>query len=208
LRKFAIVIAVLLSTSAIGNCNSAKLVASLKTPGYSGHHFKKVLVIGMSDDPAIRSDFEDAMANKLTREGVDAIPGHSILLRPESANMDLDYLKAQIREHHIEAVVITRLVNVENNITYVPGHAYTVPYGYYNSFYGYYPVAYRQVYSPGYLSEDKKVRVETNLYATATAEGELVWTGISDTFNPSSAKKAINNIVKVVVKDLEKEGIF
>ena len=40
------------------------------------------------------------------------------------------------------------------------------------------------------------------------AEGELVWTGISDSFNPSSAKKAIDAVVKVVVKDLEKEGIF
>ena len=69
-------------------------------------------------------------------------------------------------------------------------------------------MAYRQVYSPDYLREDKTVRVETNLYATSTPEGELVWTGLSDSFNPSSAKKAINNVVKVVVKDLEKEGIF
>jgi hypothetical protein len=40
-----------------------------------------------------------------------------------------------------------------------------------------------------------------------TPEGELVWTGISDSFTPSSAKKTINNVVKVVVKDLEKGGI-
>ena len=122
--------------------------------------------------------------------------------------MDMDYLKAQIREHHIEAVLLTRLVKVDTSITYIPGHSYTVPYPYYNSFYGYYPMAYRQVYSPDYLREDKTVRVETNLYATATPEGELVWTGISDSFNPNSAKKAINGVVKVVVKDLEKEGIF
>jgi hypothetical protein len=41
-----------------------------------------------------------------------------------------------------------------------------------------------------------------------TPEGELVWTGISDTFTPRSAKKTINNVVKVVVKDLENERIF
>jgi hypothetical protein len=52
------------------------------------------------------------------------------------------------------------------------------------------------------------LRIETNLYATAAPEGELVWTGISDSFNPRSAKKAIDAVVKVVVKDLEKEGIF
>jgi hypothetical protein len=208
LRRFAMVIAVLLTASAIGNCNSAKLVASVKNPSYSGQRLKKVLVIGMSDDPVIRSDFEDALAHKLARDGVEAIPGHYILLRPESANMDLDYLRAQIREHHIEAVLVTRLVKVEKNVTYIPGHSYTVPYAYYQNFYGYYSTVYRQVYTPDYLREDKTVRIETNLYATATPEGELVWTGISDSFNPSSAKKTINNVVKVVVKDLEKEGIF
>ena len=185
-----------------------KLVASLKNPSYSGQHLRKVLVIGMSNDPAIRSDFEDAMANKLARDGVEAIPGHTILLRPDSANLDMDYLKAQIREHHIEAVLVSHLVRVEKNITYIPGQSYMVPYPYYNSFYGYYPVVYQQVYSPDYLREDHTVRIETNLYATATPEGQLVWTGISDSFNPSSAKKAIDAVVKVVVKDLEKEGIF
>ena len=52
------------------------------------------------------------------------------------------------------------------------------------------------------------LRIETNLYATATPEGELVWTGISDSFNPSLAEKAGDAVVAVVVKDLEKEGIF
>ncbi|MGO9515935.1 MAG: hypothetical protein ACLPND_02720 [Candidatus Korobacteraceae bacterium] len=49
---------------------------------------------------------------------------------------------------------------------------------------------------------------QTNLYATATPEGDLVWSGISDSFNPSSAAKAIDAVVKVVVKKLEKEGIL
>ena len=99
-------------------------------------------------------------------------------------------------------------MRVEKNITYIPGQTNVVPYPYYNSFYGYYPVVYQQVGSPEYLREDHTVCIETNLYATATPEGEFVWTGVSDSFNPSSAKKAIDSVVKVVVKDLEKEGIF
>jgi hypothetical protein len=45
------------------------------------------------------------------------------------------------------------------------------------------------------------------LRGSYTPEGELVWTGLSDTSNPRSAEKAINNVVKVVVKELGKEGI-
>lgn len=210
LRPLAITLALLLSASAIGNCKSTKLVASVKSPTYAGQRFKKVLVIGMSDNPEIRSDFEDAMAARLTRDGVHAVPGHNILLRPKSAKMDPDYLKAQIKEHNIDAVIVSRLVGVKSEVTYVPGQAYTIPYPYYNSFYGYYGAIYPRVYSPDYLREDKTVRVETNLYGTSTPEGEFVWTGLSETFNPNPKKaaKAIDAVVQVVVTDLEKEKIF
>jgi hypothetical protein len=83
-----------------------------------------------------------------------------------------------------------------------------VPYPYYRSFYGYYGAVYPVVYTPDYLSTDTTVRVETNVYATGSGEGELVWTGTSDTFNPSSADKAIQGLSKVLVKELQKEAVL
>ncbi len=177
-------IAVLLAASALGNCKSTKLVASVKSPTYAGQHFQRVLVIGMSNDPAVRSDFEGAMANALKAAGVHGIPGHNILLWTKSTAADPNYLKEQIKEHTIDAVIVSRLVSVKNEVTYIPGQAYTVPYPYYNSFYGYYGAIYPRVYAPDYLREDKTVRVETSLYGTSTPQGEFVWTGISETFNP------------------------
>jgi hypothetical protein len=67
---------------------------------------------------------------------------------------------------------------------------------------------YPVVYSPDYLSQDTKVRVETNVYATTTPDGELVWTGVSDTFNPSSADKVIEGLSKLLVKELQKEAVL
>ena len=204
------VLAVLLTASSIGNCKSTKLVASVLSPTYAGQKFQKVLVIGMSDNPAVRTDFEEAMSNRLKSLGVHAVPGYNILLRPKSAKMDPDYLKAQIKEHNIDAVIVSRLVGVKSEVTYIPGQAYAIPYPYYNSFYGYYGAIYPRVYSPDYLREDKTVRVETNLYGTSTPEGEFVWSGLSETFNPNPKKvaKAIDAVVQVVVTDLEKEKIF
>jgi hypothetical protein len=210
LRRCAVVMAVVLAASVVGHCGSTKLVASVKSPTYSGQRFRKVLVIGMSDNPAIRSDFEDAMAKRLTRDGVHAVPGHNILLRPKSAKMDPEYLREQIKEHNIDAVLVSRMVSVKHEVTYIPGQAYTIPYPYYNSFYGYYGAVYPTVYSPDYLRTDKTVRVETNLYGTSTPEGEFVWTGISDTINPNPKKaaKSIDAVVQVMVKDMEEEKIF
>jgi hypothetical protein len=204
------VLAVLLTVSAVGNCKSTKLVASVLSPTYAGQHFKKVLVIGMSDNPAIRTDFEEAMSNKLKSAGVHAVPGYNILLRPKSAKMDPTYLREQIKEHQIDAVLVTRLVSVTNNTTYIPGQAYTLPFPYYNSFYGYYNNIYPVVYTPGYLMHEKTVRVETSLYETSTPEAEFIWTGLSETFNPDPKKidKAINAVVDVVMDDLQKEKIF
>jgi hypothetical protein len=210
LKRLAAVIALLLAATALGNCKSTKLVASVKSPTYNGQHFARVLVIGMSNHMSVRLDFEDAMADALKAQGVHAIPGHNILLRPKGTTMDPNYLREQIKEHNIDAVVVSRLVSVKNEVTYVPGQVYTLPYPYYNSFYGYYGALSPLVYTPDYLREDKTVRVETNVYGTATPEGEFVWTGISETFNPNPKKvdKAINAVVQVVVEDLKKEGIF
>jgi hypothetical protein len=139
---------------------------------------------------------------------VEAMPGNSILLRPDTSKIDLDYLRTQIREHQVDAVVVSRLVKVDKNVTYIPGQNYVIPYGYYNSFYGYYGAVYQQVYTPDYLREDTTVRIETNLYATTPPDGELIWTGTSDTFNPKSAHKVIDALVKLVVKELEKEAVL
>jgi len=208
LRRWTLVLALIMAASMSADCKSAKLVASLKNPGYTGGRLHKILIIGMSENVGIRADFEDAMASALAKDGIEAIPGHTILLRPESSEMDLSYLKAQIAEHKIDGIVTSRLVGVKKDITYVPGQIYAVPHPYYNSFYGYYGTVYRQVYTPDYLHEDQTVRIETNVYATDTPEGELVWTAISDTFNPASAHKVIDGLVKLVAQELERDGIF
>ena len=192
----------------VGDCKTTKLLTSWKNPNYAGQRFHKILVIGMSNNPATRSDFEDALSLKIARNGIEAIPGNSILLRQETGKIDLDYLKAQIRENQIDAVVVSRLVKVDRNVTYIPGQSYVIPYGYYRSFYGYYGAVYQQVYSPDYLREDTTVRIETNLYAATPPDGELIWTGTSDTFNPKSAHKVIDALIKLVVKELEKEAIL
>jgi hypothetical protein len=70
----------------------------------------------------------------------------------------------------------------------------------------YYSAVYPVVYTPGYLQEEKKVRIETNLYVVSSGEGELVWTGITDTFNPTDVNKAIDRLVKLVVKQMRSDG--
>jgi len=192
----------------IASGKSTRLVTSWKNPEYTGARFRKILVLGMSDKPGVRADFEDVLSKLVACDGVEAIPGNTILLRPEGTKLDLNYLKTQIRDFKIDGVIVSRLVKVETNVTYIPGQAYTMPYPYYRSFYGYYGAVYPVVYSPDYLREDKTVRIETNVYDTRSPDGEIVWTGISDTFNPRSADKAIDAVSKLIAQELQKESIL
>jgi hypothetical protein len=67
---------------------------------------------------------------------------------------------------------------------------------------------YPVVYSPDYLVKEKTARVETNFYAVKPPDGELMWTGTSDTFNPGSSHKIIKPLVSLIVKELEKQEIL
>ena len=194
-------------TSASGK--SLKVVTSWLNPQYEGKTFHKVLVIGVAQDTAVRADFEDKMAVQIARPGMETIPGNQILLRPDPhAKPDFDYLRAQINSNHVDAVIVSRLLRVERKVTSVPSSTYIAPFPYYYSFYGYLGAVYPVMYDPGYTREDTTVRVETNVYATSKPDGDLVWTGVSDSFNPKSAKKVADALVKEIPKRMEKDGLL
>ena len=208
MKKSVLLLGLVLAAMSLAYGKSTKLVMSWKNPEYSGPPFHRVLVLGMSAKPGVRADFEDALAQLVASPDVKAIPGNTILLRPEGTHLDINYLREQIRAFKIDCVIVSRLVKVDSQTTYIPGSAYVVPYPYYRSFYGYYGAVYPVVYTPDYLSHETTVRVETNVYATSSGEGELVWTGTSDTFNPSSAHKVIEGLSKLLAKELRKEAVL
>ena len=203
-RALAIIIVVAAVTSLFGK--SSKLVMSCRLPNSPTKKVHRVLALGFSNKVEVRADFEDALAAQLTSIGIEAVPGNTILLRPAGTRLNLNYLRDQIQANQIEAVVVSRLIKVEDTVTYIPGAPYTVPFPYYNTFYGYYGTLYPVIYSPGYLQKEKKVRVETNLYyVTSASDGQLVWTGITDTLNPSNVHKAVKELVRLVVTQMQQD---
>ena len=113
-------------------------------------------------------------------------------------------LRELVKEQKFDAIVVTRLTKRDTKTTYVPGEVYT-PFPYYGTFYGYYGALYPVIYSPGYMETEKEAQVEVNFYATAKADGELVWTGTTNTFDAGSTMRVIKELVKIVTKQLETE---
>jgi hypothetical protein len=119
----------------------------------------------------------------------------------------MNQLRDVVQGQHIDAVVVSRLIKYTKKVTEIPGQIYA-PYPYYGTFYGYYAEVYPVVYDPGYLQVDKIAQIETNFYSTAKSDGELIWTGTSDTVNPRTPTKGVDALVKVLIQELERQKII
>jgi hypothetical protein len=185
---------------------SPKLLLSWRNPNYSGEQFKNILVLALNGKSEGRLEFEDLFVDAIARPGIQATQSYVFLARPDATPIDINDLKAVIKEHKFDAIVVARLTKRETKTTYIPGQVYT-PVPYYGTFYGYYGAVYPVVYSPGYLQKENIAQVETNFYSTAQPDGELVWTGTTNAFNAHSPMKVIKKLVEVVIKGLEKQNV-
>jgi len=186
---------------------STKLAFSWTNPNFTGGPFKNILVLAVNGRASARADFEDQMVAVISRPGIVAVQSYSLIPRPDATPIDKKQLRDVVQGQNFDAILVSRLVKYDKKVKYVPGQIYT-PYAYYGTFYGYYEEIYPVVYSPGYMEREVEAQVETNFYSTAKDDGELEWTGTSDTVNPRSLNKAIDAVVGLVVRELERGKII
>jgi hypothetical protein len=206
LRKKSLSFITILAALASFAVASPKLELSWKNPNFAGGTFKNILVLALNGKAVNRAEFEDELVAAISRPGGKAAPSYEFMPRPDATPIDMKDLRALVKEQKFDGIVVARLTKRETKTTYVPGEVYT-PYPYYGTFYGYYGAVYPVIYSPGYMETEKEAQVEVNFYNTAKPDGELVWTGTTNTFDAGSAMKVIKGLVKIVSKELEKENI-
>ncbi len=207
MRKRSLLLVAVLAIPVMLAASSPKLELSWKNPNYSGGHFTNILVLALNGKAENRAEFEDELVAAIGRPGIQATQSYVFLPRPDVTPIDMNDLKAVIREQKFDAIVVARLTKAVNKTTYVPGEVYN-PYPAYGNFVGYYGAMSPLVYSPGYMEKEKLAQVETNFYSTAKPDGELVWTGTTNTFDANSPMKVIRELVKVVTKELEKQNVI
>jgi len=66
---------------------------------------------------------------------------------------------------------------------------------------------YGAVYSPGYLVNTTVVRLQTRVWGTE-GEGKPLWTGVSESVDPSEVKSLSKEISFMVTKELDKHGLI
>jgi hypothetical protein len=207
MRKKSVFLAVLVVGVALLTVAAPRMEFTWKNPNYAGGTFKNILVLALNGKAANRAEFEDELVAAISRPNAKAYPSYEFMPRPDLTPIDMHDMRELVKEQNFDAIVVARLTKRDTKTTYVPGQAY-VPFPYYGTFYGYYGALSPVIYTPGYMETEKEAQVEVNSYSTAKPDGELVWTGTTNTFDAGSVKKVIKDLVKIVSKELEKENII
>jgi hypothetical protein len=97
-------------------------------------------------------------------------------------------------------VIITHLIGKEEKDVFTRGGSA------HRGFYGFYHSRYSYAHDPGFSSTSTTVRLETNLYDTKTEE--LIWSGESKTWSKDSKDQIIDDVIKAVINNLQKNKLI
>lgn len=193
-RPISLAATCLLGLAALGmGCASTEMTSTWTDPSAKGAELSKVAVICLTKDPGLRRMAENTAAANL--QGAQAIPSYQVLGDADLRNRDA--VKQQLTAQGFQGVLVMRLAGVTEQVTPVGG-----PYG---TFDGYYDWAGNAVYAPGYLQTDTVVHVISNLYSLQ--DQKLIWSGVSQTFDPATAASFMNDVSKAVAHSLEKDRL-
>lgn len=181
---------------------------SYRNPGYEQTVFDNLFVIGVAHNQESRQAFEDAFAKAIVVQGGQAQASWNVL--PQSEQLEEDQIRAALEGGNFDGVLITRLLSVDKDKEYTPGSTYNKPRTTYYSggygYYGFYGTTYAKVHEPGYFETSTTMRLETNLYSVA--DGGLVWTGQSETVDPTSIHDARHSMTAALAKKLKEEKLI
>ena len=179
-----------------------RLTSTWKAPGTGPLNFadKRVAALVITTDDALRMSAEAALAREITARGPKGVAAYTLIPREELT--DKDKAKAWFERSGVEGVVAMRIVGVDKTTSY---SAVVWSSGYYGNFWDYYGTGWATVTPIGKGRVDTTLAVETLLFRVSDAT--LLWAGISETTNPKDAGTFMKNLVNVLVKELQKQGL-
>jgi hypothetical protein len=164
----------------------------------------KVLALFLTADLTQRRVGEDELVRQISPRA-QAIASYTFLDTDQVR--DVEYAKAKVKEMGFDVAVTMRLVGVDEKTTYVPGSTVTAGYpSYSGSYWGYYGYGWTTVYEPGYMETNKYVTMETNIYSVT--QDKLLWTGHSETVDPSSVSDLVSGVTEQARTILIEQGLI
>jgi len=167
-------------------------------PGAQGAELSRIAIIYMSPSDTSRRVAEDAAVSALAKKlkGAQVASSYRILSANEMSNKDV--IGRKLESAGFDGALIMRPAGVSHRVVSDPG-------AFYPTFTGYWGWAYPMAYEPGYLRTETIVRLDTRLYSLK--EDRLLWAGVSNTTDPSSINRLVQDVARSVAKALAKNDL-
>jgi hypothetical protein len=205
-RRGALLLAGCAAAAILGGCSGSgtQLVNMWRDPTAPAAPIHKMLVVAVRKDPVNRRIWEDTFVSRLTKHGVEATPSYNLF---PNAVPDTDAVAVAVREHDFDGVLVTHRLPSTTQQSYVPGYSHLEPVSVRSRWYGTYHTYWQEVHEPGYVETDQVVRNQVDVWNTV-GDGRLVWSGTTESINPSAMTAVNTAITKLIVPELLAQGVI
>jgi len=161
---------------------------------------KKVAALVITQDDSLRVAGEESLVTELTARGIQAVATYR--MAPKEVLRSAESARDWFEKANVEGVVALRPVSSEKRISYNDSLWLSPSY---NTFWGYYGYSYGSVVVIGGVDRDTVITVESLIFSVPL--NKLLWAGVSETRNPKTLQKFVEDLVKESVKQLQKQGL-
>ncbi len=180
----------------VTGCGSTKFTASWQPEGMARPvSVNKVFVAVLTSRLAARQAAENEIVRMFEASKIEARAS----INEYGPNFRLDSNKTaeitrDLTNKNFDAALVVSVQDVEKSQRYVPGSTY--PAGFYGYGWGYYYPYYGRVYEPGYYTNTTTVFLLTDLFDLRSKE--LIWTGQTQSLDPSSLNSFVREYAKAL----------
>jgi hypothetical protein len=192
------------ATIVVSGCGSSKLVSQWSDPNAGGPPLRKILVIAVRNDPTRRRIWEDAFARAMSARGATVTPSWQEF---PNALPDTSAVVAKVQQVGYDGVVVVRRTGRESQDRVVPASTTLEPITFWDDFSRTYVTYYREVTTPGYVETQDVVGSQIDVWRTSEG-GRMVWSGLTETVDPSSPAEFSDDLSKLIVPELVKAGLL
>jgi len=204
LRFGGLLLACVAAGSLSGCAGNTQLVDMWRDPAASSRPIRQILVVAFRRDETSRRIWEDGFVATLSKHGVNATPSYSLF---QGGVPDTAQIEDAVRDRNFDGVLFAHRLGSTTQQTYVPGYTRYEPVWVRGRWSSTYHTYWTEVHEPGYVESDRIVRHRVDVWNTAD-DWRLVWSGTTESINPTSARDVNHAIAKLIVPELLNQGVL
>lgn len=167
------------------------------------HRITDVLIIAYGAAEEGRVEFEDRFVMEFQERGATAITSHELIGLEVEITSDAMRAALEERGRTPDSAILARLIGVTERRTYTPPAGAAPGSARHASLYDVTARDWGDAGVPGYYTEEQVVVIETTLWSLLGEEPDLVWSAETESIDPESRQKAVEELADVLLEALE-----